>query len=111
MSPHRIAESRWKRYRYRLELPEGAELRAGDEGPCFFPFHGSGAVDERLVGMTLGSELLDDRDLVFRAWSPSGPGIALGLLGERLGWRLAPFVLLWVAASALLGAALIRPRA
>lgn len=106
-----IAESRWKRYGYRLELPAGAELRAGDEGPSFFPFHGSGEVDGRLVGMTLGGALLDDRDLVFRAWSRSGPGTAAALLAERLGWRLAPLVLLWLTASALLGAALTRPRA
>jgi hypothetical protein len=105
-----IPDSRWKTYRYRLELAPGAELQADEKGPCYFPFHGSGTVDERLGGMTLGALELADRDLIFRAWSASGPGNAFATLRARLGWRLAPLALAWIAASALLGFALDRSR-
>jgi hypothetical protein len=105
-----IHESRWKRYRYRIELAPGDEQLADDKGPCYFPFHGSGAVDARLGGMTLGSLELADRDLIVRAWSDTGPGNAFDTLRARLGWRLLPMVLAWLAASALLGFALDRAR-
>ena len=105
-----IHDSRWKRYRYSLELAPGDELLADDKGPCYFPFHGSGAVDARLGGMTLGSLEFADRDLIVRAWSDTGPSNAFTTLRARLGWRLLPMVLAWLAASALLGFALDRSR-
>jgi len=105
-----IHDSRWKRYRYRLELSPGDELQADDTGPNYFPFHGSGAVDARLGGMTLGALELPDRDLIFRAWSDTGPSNALTTLRARLGWRLLPMALAWLAASALLGLTLDRAR-
>jgi hypothetical protein len=110
LSFERLRDSRWRRYRYRLELPPGAELLADEKGACYFPFHGSGTVDARLGGMTLGGRELGDRDLNFRAWSDAGPSVAWGLLRERLGWRLAPIALAWLAASALLGFAVGRGR-
>lgn len=110
LSFERLRDSRWRRYRYRLELPPAAELQADEKGACYFPYHGSGRVDERLGGMTLGGHELADRDLNFRAWSSAGPGVSLSLLRERLGWRLAPIALAWLAASALLGFAVGRAR-
>jgi len=110
LSFERLRDSRWRRYRYRLELPPGAELQADEKGACSFPFHGSGRVDARLGGMTFGGRELGDRDLNFRAWSDTGPSVAWGLLRERLGWRLMPLALLWIAASALLGYTVGRAR-
>lgn len=105
-----LADSRWKRYRYRLALPPGARLVGPPEGPTLAAWHGSGEVDERLGTMTLGDRALPERDLLLRAWTTSGPGLAFARLGERLGWRLLPLVVAWLAASALIGRLLPRRR-
>ncbi len=103
-----LAESRWKELSYRLSLPPGARLVGTREEPARVAFHGSGAVDPRLGGLTVGNQLHTDRDLVLRAWTESGPLMTLALLRERMGWRLVPLVLVWLAASMLLFTALPR---
>jgi hypothetical protein len=102
--------SRWQSYRFRLEVEPDSVLRATDGVLDPIPFHGSGRVDERLLGMTRGSERFSDRDLVFRAWSSAGPLVTLGLLHERLGWRLPLAFVLFLAACAALALALPRDR-
>jgi hypothetical protein len=105
-----LAESRWLEYRFRLTLPPGAEMRGAQGQPSLISLHGSGAVDSRLGGMTLGLERRSDGDLFVRIWSRSGPGVAFALLRERLGWRLAPAILLWIVCGAVLANALPRAR-
>ena len=106
-----IEESRWKEFRFALHLPDGSRLHAIGDEPALVSFHGSGSVDPRLGGMTLGDQPLPDQDLVLRAWSSSGPAVALELLRERMGWRLWPVVIVWLAASGLLALALPGSRA
>ncbi len=106
-----LAESRWREFRFRLTLPPGAEVRGAKGEPSLISFHGSGAVDPRLGGMTLGVEHSPDCDLFLRTWTCSGPGVAFALLSERVGWRLGPAILLWILSGALLANALPRPRA
>jgi hypothetical protein len=96
-----IAESRWRTWSYRIELPPGGRLRGTFDdalrrnpgGPARVGFYGGGRVDGHLQGMTRAGELLADRDLVLRTWSERGLGVAWALLRERLGGRG-----LWAAA-------------
>ncbi len=101
-----LEDSRWKELDYRLSLPPEARLVGARGEPARVAYHGSGAVDARLGGLTVGNQLHIDRDLVLRAWTDGGPRVTLALLRERLGRRLAAIALLSLAASALLCAAL-----
>lgn len=102
------AQSRWRTYRYRVELSEDSRLVAVGREPTMTSWHGSGSVDERLVGATLGAEPLAGRDLVLRT-GPAGTFDSLtSLLPGRMGPRFWPVVLLWLAACALLWTAVPR---
>ena len=100
--------SRWRTWRYRLELSPEATLRGTDEGPARVGYYGGGAADARLDGMTQNGALLADRDLGLRTFSARGPGVAWDLLSERLGRRGLGALALLVLSAALLGAALLR---
>lgn len=101
-----IEDSRWRTWRYRIELPEGGVLRGSDQEPSRVGYYGEGNADVHLHGMTLGDERFEDRDLGLRTFSARGPGVAWNLLRERLGAKgLAGLALLGLAAG-LLGAAL-----
>jgi len=100
-----ISTSRWRTWRYRLELPPGAHLRGSGKDPARVGFYGSGRVDEHLAGMTRGGEQLSDRDLGLRTFSRRGPGVALGLLRERMGARGLAALALLVGASVALALA------
>jgi hypothetical protein len=103
-----LAESRWRTLAYRVELPAGARLRGSGEEPARLSFFGGGRVDEHLGGLTHGGRTFADRDLALRTWSARGPGVALGLLRERLGARGLAAALLSLLASAALAAGLRR---
>lgn len=103
-----LAESRWRTLAYRIELPPGARLRGSGAEPARLSYFGGGRVDEHLGGLTHGARSLADRDLALRTFSSRGPGVALGLLRDRLGLRGAAAAALLVLASAALAAALGR---
>lgn len=103
-----IETSRFATYRFRLELPPQTRLVGTAEGPSMLAFHGDGEVDPRLHGMTAGGAELDDRDLVFRAWSDRGLGIVLARLVDRGGEALFVAALFWIVGVAGVGALLRR---
>lgn len=94
-----VHDSRWKTLRYRLLLPEGAQANAGPNGLSMVSYHGGGHVSPRLVGMTVRGEALDDRDLVFRAWTGDGLRRAWELMRDRAGGRAALALVAWIGAS------------
>lgn len=98
-----ITGSRWKVYRYRLNLPEGARLIGTEEGPSFFGLHGWPEIGEGpLLGMSVGVRMVTDRDLIFRARCRKSPREGFRLLGDRLGSRGLLGVVVWVLATSLL---------
>ena len=103
-----LPDSRWKTLRFQLELPTGSHLVGTTRGPARVGFYGGGAVDARLGGMTQGVRFFEDRDLLLRAWSASGPGLLGTRLWDRLGWKAVLLTLAWLLASLLLPAALGR---
>ena len=100
--------SRWRTWRYRIELSADAVLRGTEAGPARIGYYGDGSVDPHLHGLTRGGATFADRDLGLRTYSARGPGVAWALLRERLGRRGLAALALLVAASALLGLALGR---
>jgi len=111
VSFERLRESRFRTFGYRLRVPPDALLRGSDGRPSTLAFFGTGRVDPRLGGLTLGDQILKDRDLVFRAWSRAGPSLLLHRLHERLGWRLLPLLLGWLGAGLCLALACMPRRA
>lgn len=101
-------ESRWRDFAYRLELSPGDELVAVGRVPTITPWHGSGEVDSDLTFATSGGVHVSGRDLILRAWGSPGPGRIVDDLIVRMSPALIPFVLLWLAACALLWSALPR---
>jgi len=97
-----IAESRWKRFRFRITLPEGAALIGDEIGPTMITFHGAQQGHARLLGLSRGSTVTGDRDLVFRAWGARDRLGSLRKMAERAGWRLWAAAALWLTATALL---------
>ena len=106
-----LLESRWRRLRYRLRVPPGAQPVGSEQGLSYWTFHGNGKVDPRLLGMSVGRLALADRDLIFRAWSAPPRLTAWRLALARAGWRLPVGALLWMLALAGFVALLPRPRA
>jgi hypothetical protein len=96
-----IAASRWKGVRYRLSVPESARFVGGEGGLSLIAFHGSGAADPRLAGITWRGEVLADRDLVFRAWSGEGTRALVSRLADRVGATFLFALAAWLAAIAL----------
>jgi hypothetical protein len=103
-----IETSRFATYRFRLELPPEARLVGTSDGPSAIAFHGTGELDSRLLGMTAAGEVLEDRDLVFRARSDEGYGIVLFRLFDHGGEALVVAALFWVIGVAGVGALLRR---
>lgn len=98
----RLEDSRWKKLGYRLTIPSQASLVGTEAGPARLHYHGSGTVDARLVGLTQGTRLYQDRDLQLRAWTENDAWSAIRVLVRRLGWRLAWIAMCSFAAVALL---------
>ncbi len=103
----KLADSRWRALRYRVELPTGASLIGNAEGPSIVAYHGGSSVPDDVLGATCAGAELPQRDLVFRAWSSDTRSALLARLGERGGWRIVGAAIAWflalVVASRLLG--------
>ena len=101
-----VPESRWKRYHYELQTPEGCRL-IGTEGeggaptPVKKTFHGLDDPSSPLLGMTRGALEHSDRDLIFRAWCDDPPEAVFARLVERTGDTLWLACLLWIAATTI----------
>jgi hypothetical protein len=79
-----IPDSRWKRYRMALTLPENArvmtlhnvsEPRTGTpyaDGPTAVFYHSVGEAPPELIGQTIHRSVFHDRDLIFRAFGEDG---------------------------------------
>lgn len=101
-----IPESRWKRYYFKLNVPEHCRLIGTEDEsrrviPVFKTFHGQELMTSPLLGMTRGSMRQPDRDLVFQAWCEDPPNAVLARLEERTGGKLWSAVLLWCIATAI----------
>jgi hypothetical protein len=94
-----VQDSRWKTYRYRLRLPQGARASAGPNGLAMISYHGLGKVSPQLLGMSVGDEVLEDRDLDFRVFAGSGTTRTWQRLRERGGAYMAFALAAWIAAS------------
>lgn len=104
-----IADSRFRKYRYRLVLPPGSVLVGDAIGPTMKSWHGLDRAGGELLGASVGGEPRPDRDLVFRAFARPDPARALAVIRERAGWRLWTGLSAWLAASTAL-IALVLPR-
>lgn len=96
-----IADSRWKQYRFRLTLHEGARLVGLEQGLTLKTFHGADLSESALAGVSLDGVLHPDRDLLFRAWSAPSSADLAALIGERAGWKLVVSALAWILATYL----------
>ena len=96
-----IEESRWKSYRYRVNVPPDSRLVGFELGPSVKTFHGAELGERALLGASLGGVRHPDRDLVFRAWSSPARTEVLALILERAGGRLILAALLWTLAIGL----------
>lgn len=103
-----LAQSRWKPWNVRLDLPADVRPIGDGSGPSLIAFHGRGAVDEALGGMTCGAAKFADRDLIFRAWTRAGRFAQLARWLERGRARLWCAAALSLVASAVLGLWLAR---
>lgn len=100
-----LADTRYRALSYSLELPAGARLVGTSEGHSLIAFHAAGELDTAALGATCRGERLDDRDLVFRAWSSGGVSALVTRLGTRGGWKLALGAALSLAAIVVLARA------
>lgn len=102
-----LPDTRWRALRYRVELPTGASLIGSAEGPSIVAFHGGSRVPDEVLGMTCGTRTLEQRDLVFRAWSSDESSALLARLSTRGGRTILYAGVLWflalLVASRLLG--------
>ena len=103
----KLADTRWRALRYRVELPTGASLIGNADGPSIVAFHGGSRVPPEVLGMTCGTRTLEQRDLVFRAWSSGESSALLARLSARGGRTILYAAVLWflalLVASRLLG--------
>ncbi|MDP6409844.1 MAG: hypothetical protein QGI46_10745 [Planctomycetota bacterium] len=106
-----IADSRWKRYRFRFSLHEGARLVGLEQGLSLKTFHGGELPDSPLAGISLGGVPHADRDLVFRAWSAPSADDLTALIVERAGWKLVACAIAWTLAMGLVLRLLLARRA
>jgi hypothetical protein len=95
--------ARWRPWTVRLQLPPDARVIGDAAGPSLISFHAGEALDGQLAGATVASNLLPDRDLVFRAWGDLTHEGVRGRALARLGWRAPWIALLFLLAAAALG--------
>lgn len=105
-----LADSRWKKLRFRLTVPSGSEPIATEGGLSLVSYHGSGKVSARLGGLIAGGESTSDRDLVFRAWSYAGARELANVVHTRAGRRVWLALAAWSASIFVLAIALRRSR-
>ena len=91
-----IPNSKGRNYGYRLDVGTHARFNARFDRPTIKTLHGLDAERAALGGMTTAGRIEPDRDLVFRAWTASGPAAGLRIARERAGWRLWAGVGLWL---------------
>ncbi|MCA9000878.1 MAG: hypothetical protein KDB61_03070 [Planctomycetes bacterium] len=90
-----IPDSRWKRYRMELTLPENARVLTVNgmheprtkvpyvDGPTAVFYHGVEEAPSELMGQTIQGWVFPDRDLIFRAFGEDGVGSNWNKVRER----------------------------
>ncbi|MFT4647951.1 MAG: hypothetical protein ACI9X4_001166 [Glaciecola sp.] len=103
-----IPDSRWKRYRLELILPQGARVmtlkdRPGfSDGPTAVFYHGVGDAPPALIGQTINRSVFRDRDLIFRAFGEDGVGSNWNKVASRgASKRFLIGLMLWALAMGL----------
>ncbi len=93
-----VSGSTGQSYEYRLTAPETVRLNGRLGTPTLKTLHGVPGSRPGTGGVTQDGRHLQDRDLVFRAWSSYGWLRGLKTAHARAGWRLWAGVLCWTGA-------------